>query len=41
MHPDDPPQSPIHGVGRVLRSLENFQRRTDIADSAINTITLC
>ena len=26
MHPDDPPLSPIRGVGRIMRSIENFQR---------------
>src|SRR5688572_29046700 len=26
MHPDDPPLSPIRGVGRIMRSVENFQR---------------
>ena len=26
MHPDDPPLSPIRGVGRIMRSVENFRR---------------
>ena len=25
MHPDDPPLSPIRGLGRIMRSLENYQ----------------
>ena len=41
MHPDDPPLSPIRGVGRIMRSVENFQRLLDLAPSPMNTITLC
>jgi len=41
MHPDDPPLSPIRGVGRIMRSIANFQRLLDMADSPMNTITLC
>lgn len=41
MHPDDPPLSPIRGVGRIMRSLDNFQRLLDLAPSPMNTITLC
>jgi mannonate dehydratase len=41
MHPDDPPLSPIRGVGRIMRSLDNYQRLLDIAASPANTITLC
>jgi mannonate dehydratase len=41
MHPDDPPLSPIRGVGRIMRSVENYQRLLDISDSPMNTITLC
>jgi mannonate dehydratase len=41
MHPDDPPLSPIRGVGRIMRSLPNYQRLMDLADSPMNTITLC
>jgi mannonate dehydratase len=41
MHPDDPPLSPIRGVGRIMRSVSNYQRLMDIADSPMNTITLC
>ena len=26
MHPDDPPLSPIKGVSRIMRSIENYQR---------------
>lgn len=41
MHPDDPPLSPIRGVGRIMRSIGNFQRLIDMAPSPMNTITLC
>jgi mannonate dehydratase len=41
MHPDDPPLSPIRGVGRIMRSIENFQRLVDIVPSPMNGITLC
>ena len=41
MHPDDPPLSPIRGVGRIMRSVENFQRLLDLAPSPANGITLC
>jgi mannonate dehydratase len=41
MHPDDPPLSPIRGVGRIMRSVENFQRLIDMVPSDVNGITLC
>jgi mannonate dehydratase len=41
MHPDDPPLSPIRGVGRIMRSVENFQWLLDLAPSPMNGITLC
>ena len=41
MHPDDPPLSPIRGVGRIMRSVANYQRLMDLSDSPMNTITLC
>jgi mannonate dehydratase len=41
MHPDDPPLSPIRGVGRIMRSVENFQRLLDLYRSPMNGITLC
>ena len=41
MHPDDPPLSPIRGVGRIMRSVPNYQRLMDLANSPMNTITLC
>ena len=41
MHPDDPPLSPIRGVGRIMRSIENYQRLIDLVPSPMNGITLC
>jgi mannonate dehydratase len=41
MHPDDPPLSPIRGVGRIMRSIDNFQRLIELVPSPMNTITLC
>jgi mannonate dehydratase len=41
MHPDDPPVSPIRGVARIMRSVENFQRLLDLVPSPMNGITLC
>ena len=41
MHPDDPPLSPIRGVGRIMRSVANYRRLMELADSPANTITLC
>ncbi len=40
-HPDDPPLSPLHGVERILISVENFQRVLDMFPSDYNTLTLC
>lgn len=41
MHPDDPPLSPIRGLGRIMRSVENYQRLLDLRPSPVNGITLC
>ncbi|HXF60708.1 MAG TPA: mannonate dehydratase [Caldilineaceae bacterium] len=41
MHPDDPPLSPIRGLGRIMRSVENYQRLVDMYDTEVNGITLC
>jgi mannonate dehydratase len=41
MHPDDPPLSPICGVGRIMRSIDNYQRLLDLVPSHNNGITLC
>jgi len=41
MHPDDPPLSPIRGLARIMRSVENYQRLVDMIPSPVNGITLC
>ena len=41
MHPDDPPLSPICGLGRIMRSIENFQKLLDLVPSPVNGIGLC
>ncbi len=41
MHPDDPPLSPIRGLGRIMRSVENFDRLLGLVPSPMNGITLC
>lgn len=41
MHPDDPPLSPIRGLGRIMRSIENYQRLLDLFPSPVNGIALC
>jgi mannonate dehydratase len=41
MHPDDPPLSPLRGIGRIMRSVENYQRLFDLVPSEVNGATLC
>jgi mannonate dehydratase len=41
MHPDDPPRSPIRGVGRIMRTVDNYQRLIDMIPSPVNGVTLC
>jgi mannonate dehydratase len=41
MHPDDPPLSPIRGLGRIMRSVENYQKLLDLVPSPMNGIALC
>ncbi len=41
MHPDDPPISPLRQMGRIMRSIENYQRLLDLVKSPVNGITLC
>jgi mannonate dehydratase len=41
MHPDDPPLSPIRGLGRIMRSVENYQRLLELHPSPVNGIALC
>lgn len=41
MHPDDPPLSPIRGLGRIMRSVDNYQQLLDLVPSEANGICLC
>ena len=41
MHPDDPPRSPLRGIGRIMRSVEGFQRLLDMVPSEHNGLTMC
>ena len=42
LHPDDPPLSPIRGIGRIMRSVEAFQRGCSSSmPSPANGITFC
>lgn len=41
IHPDDPPLSPIRGIGRILTSPEALQRVVDLVPSRVNGITFC
>jgi len=41
MHPDDPPLSPIRGIGRIMRTVEGFQRLIDLVPSEVNGLTMC
>lgn len=41
MHPDDPPITPIKGVSRIMRTIDNYHRLLGLVDSPMNTITMC
>jgi mannonate dehydratase len=41
LHPDDPPISPLRGIGRILTSADGFRRVLDMAPSPVNGITFC
>lgn len=41
MHPDDPPVSPLRGMARIMRSIDNYQRLVDLVPSPVNGIALC
>lgn len=41
LHPDDPPLSPIRGVGRIMCSVENMERAVRLIPSPYNGITFC
>ncbi len=41
LHPDDPPISPLRGIGRIATSAKNYRRIMNIVPSPINGITFC
>ncbi len=41
LHPDDPPISPLRGIGRILTSAVNYRRVMDMVPSPINGVTYC
>jgi mannonate dehydratase len=41
LHPDDPPISPVRGLGRIMVSVDAFQRVIELVPSDCNGITLC
>ena len=41
LHPDDPPLSPLRGIGRIVTSAKNYRRIMDIVPSPANGITYC
>ena len=41
LHPDDPPLSPLRGIGRILTSAEAFRRVLQTVPSPANGITFC
>ncbi len=41
LHPDDPPISPLRGIGRVLTSAKSFRRVLEMAPGPMNGITFC
>ncbi|WP_433627785.1 mannonate dehydratase [Halomicrococcus sp. NG-SE-24] len=41
LHPDDPPLSPIRGVGRIITSVEAYDRVMDLYPSEANGINFC
>lgn len=41
LHPDDPPLSPLRGVGRIFTSPDAFARAMALSDSPSHRITFC
>jgi mannonate dehydratase len=41
LHPDDPPISPLRGIGRILTSAANYRKVMDIVPSPMNGVTFC
>lgn len=41
LHPDDPPISPIRGVGRIFTNVDAFKRAMALVPSTYNGLTFC
>ena len=41
LHPDDPPLSPLRGVGRIFTSPDAFARALALSDSPAHNVTFC
>jgi mannonate dehydratase len=41
LHPDDPPVSPLRGIGRILTSAANYRRVLELVPSPASGITFC
>jgi len=41
LHPDDPPLSPVRGIGRIITSLEAYDRVFALQPSPANGMTMC
>ncbi len=41
LHPDDPPVSPLRGIGRILITAANCRRVLDIVPSPVSGVTFC
>jgi mannonate dehydratase len=41
LHPDDPPISPLRGIGRILTSAANYRRVMNIVPGPMNGVTFC
>ncbi|MBI5770335.1 MAG: mannonate dehydratase [Verrucomicrobia bacterium] len=41
LHPDDPPVSPLRGVGRIFSSPAGFRRAMALSDSPSHRVTFC
>jgi mannonate dehydratase len=41
LHPDDPPLSPLRGIGRIVTSGANYRRIMNLVPSPVNGVTYC
>lgn len=41
LHPDDPPISPLRGIGRIVISAKAYRRVMDMVPSPVNGVTFC